>query len=83
MRPADGRAIAVAEAHADEAGQWSSTPGDGPVTAGWSFQLIFSWIWMLLGLLGGVALGVGFHRDNWLGGYMSLRRRLYRLAHIV
>jgi hypothetical protein len=34
------------------------------------------------GLLSGAALGLGFHRPDWLGGYASHRRRLYRLAHI-
>ena len=37
---------------------------------------------MLLGFLSGLGLGLGFHRENWLGGYASLKRRLYRLAHI-
>jgi hypothetical protein len=27
-------------------------------------------------------LGLFFHREDWLGGYTSFRRRLYRLAHI-
>lgn len=42
----------------------------------------FGWIWVLIGLLSGLALGLGFHRDDWLGGYASLRRRLIRLGHI-
>jgi hypothetical protein len=29
-----------------------------------------------------MALGMFFHREDWLGGYGSLRRRMYRLAHI-
>ena len=37
---------------------------------------------MLLGFLSGLALGLFFHREDWLGGYASFRRRLYRLAHI-
>jgi len=37
---------------------------------------------MLLGFLSGFALGLGFHRENWLDGYGSFKRRLYRLAHI-
>jgi hypothetical protein len=27
-------------------------------------------------------LGLFFHRENWLGGYASLKRRMYRLGHI-
>lgn len=27
-------------------------------------------------------LGLGLHREEWLGGYTSHRRRLYRLGHI-
>lgn len=42
----------------------------------------FGWISVLVGLLLGVALGLAFHREDWLGGYVSLRRRLVRLAHI-
>jgi hypothetical protein len=43
---------------------------------------IFGWSCVLSGLLVGLGLGLGFHRDDWLGGYTSLRRRLVRLAHI-
>ena len=35
-----------------------------------------------MGFLSGFALGLGFHRDEWLGGYGSFRRRLIRLGHI-
>jgi hypothetical protein len=42
----------------------------------------FGWTSVLVGLLGGLGLGLGFHREGWLGGYVSLRRRLLRLAHI-
>ena len=27
-------------------------------------------------------MGLSFHREDWLGGYSSHRRRLYRLGHI-
>jgi hypothetical protein len=30
----------------------------------------------------GAALGLFFHRDDWLGGYGSWRRRLLRLGHV-
>ena len=31
----------------------------------------------------GALLGLGFHRDDFLGGYGSFRRRLARLGHIA
>jgi hypothetical protein len=45
-------------------------------------NLVFAWAGILLGFLSGTLLGLFFHRENWLGGYASLKRRLYRLAHI-
>src|SRR2546421_6088855 len=45
-------------------------------------NLIIAWVWILLGFLSGMVLGLFFHRENWLGGYGSLKRRMYRLAHI-
>ena len=42
----------------------------------------FAWCWILLGLLSGVAMGLLFHRDDWLGGYGSWPRRMVRLGHI-
>jgi len=45
-------------------------------------NLIASWAGILLGIVSGMLLGLGFHRDKFLGGYTSLRRRLYRLGHI-
>src|SRR2546421_2773802 len=45
-------------------------------------NLLIAWLWLSLGFLSGLLLGLFFHRENWLGGYASLRRRLYRLAHI-
>jgi hypothetical protein len=29
-----------------------------------------------------MALGMFFHGENWLGGYGSFKRRMYRLGHI-
>jgi hypothetical protein len=37
---------------------------------------------MLLGVISGAAIGLFFHRDDWMGGYGSFRRRLVRLGHI-
>lgn len=45
-------------------------------------NLLAAWVGMLLGFLSGTALGLFFHREDWLGGYGSFKRRLYRLAHI-
>jgi hypothetical protein len=45
-------------------------------------NLVLGWLWVALGFASGALLGVGFHKEQWLGGYASWRRRLYRLAHI-
>jgi hypothetical protein len=47
-----------------------------------SFHVALAWLWILLGFISGMVLGMNFHRENWLGGYASHRRRLYRLGHI-
>ena len=45
-------------------------------------NLVFAWAWVLAGFLSGLVMGLFFNREDWLGGYTSLKRRLYRLAHI-
>ena len=45
-------------------------------------NLIAAWAGILLGFLSGMVQGMFFHRENWLGGYASLKRRMYRLGHI-
>jgi len=45
-------------------------------------NLLAAWTGILLGFLSGLTLGLFFHRDDWLGGYGSFKRRLYRLGHI-
>ena len=45
-------------------------------------NLALAWSWVALGLGSGMVLGLFFHREQWLGGYASLKRRLYRLGHI-
>lgn len=47
-----------------------------------AFNEVFGWVWVLAGFLSGLALGLGFQRDEWMGGYGSFRRRLIRLGHI-
>jgi hypothetical protein len=45
-------------------------------------NLTMAWLWILGGFISGLVLGLKFHREEWLGGYASHRRRLYRLGHI-
>ena len=45
--------------------------------------LVTGWVSMLGGVVSGMAMGLRFHRENWLGGYASFRRRLLRLGHIA
>jgi hypothetical protein len=42
----------------------------------------FGWLWILAGTVSGLLLGMRFQREDWMGGYGSLRRRLVRLGHI-
>jgi len=41
------------------------------------------WLLVLLAFLTGAALGLGFQREGFWGGYGSFRRRLARLGHIA
>jgi hypothetical protein len=45
-------------------------------------NLAFAWIWILLGFVSGAVMGMRFKGENWMGGYSSFPRRLYRLGHI-
>ena len=45
-------------------------------------NILVAWIGIVAGVLAGVAQGMFFHRDDWLGGYGSWRRRLMRLGHV-
>ncbi len=45
--------------------------------------IIAGWTAMLGGVISGAVMGLGFHREGWLGGYGSFRRRLLRLGHIA
>src|SRR5262245_28134947 len=45
-------------------------------------NLVLAWLWILLGFLSGMVLGLNFQREDWLGGYAGYQRRLYRLGHI-
>jgi hypothetical protein len=48
-----------------------------------SVNLQAGWVAVLAGLLWGAAVGAFFHREEWLGGYGSWRRRMLRLAHVA
>ena len=43
----------------------------------------FGWIWIVTGFVSGAFMGLNFQRQEWLGGYDTLRRRLIRLGHIA
>ena len=45
-------------------------------------NLVLAWLWILLGFVSGMILGLFFRGENWLGGYASFKRRMYRLGHI-
>ena len=45
-------------------------------------NLILAWLWILLGFVSGLVLGLFFRGENWLGGYATFKRRMYRLGHI-
>lgn len=47
-----------------------------------TINLIGGWAGMLAGVLSGAVIGLFFHREDWMGGYGSYRRRLTRLGHI-
>jgi len=47
-----------------------------------NFALVTGWIAILGGVVSGMLMGLRFHREDWLGGYASFRRRLVRLGHI-
>jgi len=46
-------------------------------------NLMAGWVGMLGGVLSGAVIGLFFHREEWMGGYGSYRRRLTRLGHIA
>jgi hypothetical protein len=45
-------------------------------------NLLMAWIWILMGFGSGMVMGLKFRNPDWLGGYTSHKRRLYRLGHI-
>jgi len=45
-------------------------------------NLLLGWVWIMLGMGTGAAIGLFFHRPDWLGGYGTWPRRMVRLGHI-
>lgn len=43
----------------------------------------FGWSLILAAFLSGACIGLFFHREHFLGGYGSFRRRVLRLGHIA
>jgi hypothetical protein len=48
-----------------------------------SLNFVAGWWMILLAFVTGALIGLGFHREEFLGGYGSFRRRLVRLGHIA
>ena len=48
-----------------------------------AFNFTAGWWLILAAFASGAAIGLGFHREDFLGGYGSFRRRLLRLGHIA
>lgn len=47
------------------------------------YNLLAAWLGIFLGLASGTAIGLRFHRRDWLGGYGAWPRRMLRLGHIA
>lgn len=48
-----------------------------------SINLIAGWCGFIAGAVSGAVLGLSFQHADYLGGYGSWRRRLFRLGHIA
>jgi hypothetical protein len=46
-------------------------------------NIIFGWIWMCLGFICGMTMGLWAEGEKWLGGYASVARRYLRLGHVA
>jgi hypothetical protein len=51
----------------------------------WSASGLWSFGWglVIVGVASGALIGLGFHAEDFAGGYTSWRRRLTRLGHIA
>jgi hypothetical protein len=45
-------------------------------------NLSLGWIWITIGFISGMIVGMFFYDADWLGGYATWRRRMVRLGHI-
>ena len=45
-------------------------------------NILAAWVGILAGVVTGIAQGLRFHHEQWLGGYGSWPRRLMRLGHV-
>ena len=48
-----------------------------------TLNFIAGWWLILAAFVSGAVIGLGFHREEFLGGYGSFRRRLLRLGQLV
>lgn len=48
-----------------------------------TLNYVAGWYLVLAAFVAGAVLGLGYHREDFLGGYGSWRRRLLRLGHIA
>ena len=46
-------------------------------------NFVAGWWLVLAAFVSGAIIGLGFHREEFLGGYASFRRRMVRLGHIA
>lgn len=48
-----------------------------------ALNFLAGWWLILAAFVSGAVIGLGFHREQYLGGYGSFRRRLLRLGHVA
>lgn len=53
-----------------------------PAECLYRIHILVGWISVAAGILSGGVIGMCFHKEDWLGGYGSVSRRLIRLSHI-
>ena len=46
-------------------------------------NFVVGWSLVLAAFVSGAIIGLRFHREDFLGGYASLRRRILRLGHVA
>ncbi len=57
-------------------------PAPSGISVSPPLNLVAGWYLVLAAFVSGAAIGLGFHREEFLGGYASFRRRLVRLGHL-